>query len=145
MGTNKDDPLRALACATDETPTYMTSALIRGKLYLSAKGSVLWRVERSASLIEARNKGDPRLRRYWSRAPRKSPPRQTGGEVGQDRWDGTHLRESIQGHVTQVRIGKSEVGGKCAEDNVPQLNTAGRNSIAHREVIFAQELWEVVQ
>ena len=66
LETNNEDPLLALAWATEETPMYITSELISDKLYESTDVSVTpGNLKRS--LRDGRKEGLPRLRRYWSK------------------------------------------------------------------------------
>lgn len=63
VGTKTDDPLRAFACATDDTPIYITKELMRERLYVSVVPSGT-ADNFKRSLSEARKLGAPRFRRY---------------------------------------------------------------------------------
>ena len=43
------------------------------------------------------------------------------------------------------RIGESHVAWECTEDEVPHLDAVRRDDITERVVVFAQELWEIVE
>ena len=62
--TNKDDPLLAFACATEDTPTYVTSALMSDMLYLSDSVSLVGRTVVKRSFSIDTNEGDPLLNKY---------------------------------------------------------------------------------
>ena len=70
---------------------------------------------------------------------------ETGCEVGKDRRDGPHLGDSVKFDIAKVGIRKDKGRRKRAEDDIAQLDAAGRDDITKGEVIFAQEVWEIVQ
>ena len=42
-------------------------------------------------------------------------------------------------------VWKDQSGGEGTKDNVPELDTARGNSVTQSEVVFTQEVWEIVK
>lgn len=112
VGMNTEVPLLALACATEETPIYITTVFRRERLYESGIVSVIPGY-RNLSFSVTRKEGDPRLRRNWSRWVRRSVFFRA--EVKSERMGGIGPISGIDSREILRRwgSGKTIVGGKA--------------------------------